>query len=654
MDMDLRPGSEPIAGYTLIDRLGRGGFGEVWKATGPGGFHVALKFVPLDESVGPVELRALEVIKGIRHPHLLGTFGSWQAAGRLVIAMELADRTLLDRFREAVGQGFPGIPAPEVFEHFLDASKALDFLNEPRHPAGGSGPQGIQHRDVKPQNLLLVGGSVKVADFGLARVLEHTSTGHTGSMTPSYAAPEFFDHKTSSQSDQYSLAVTYCHLRGGRLPFEGNPAVVMAGHVMRPPDLSMIPEAERGAVGRALAKSPRDRWPSCRAFVQAVMDSAGDRHAPPTVAPADSTWRKTTQPDPGTLTPPPKPEPLSELDPAPTASASTPRWPYLVGATVLAVGILLVLGWFFASPRQDLAGNGSVDPKPPVPNPAPTPPLAPPSPKDATASRAHIEKGLALLGKEENDRAIAEFDEAIRLDPTAALAFAGRGFARSLTPFRRGLALTKGQQAQTKRQQAEKDCDEALRLDPRLALGHAARGLMLMTGTSPDFSKALEETQEANRLDPDSALGYLARAHIFFRRGSQENQKADVKVATKISSKAIQLDSKLVAAYYLRGNARRINENYDGALEDYEMARRLDPDSSRPYFLSGLVWQEKGDNARAIRNYSEAIAKSPDQIPAYNKRAEVYEANGDRARAEADRRQAARLAVKLEKPESSR
>ena len=168
MDSDLRPGSVPVEGYTLIERLGRGGFGEVWKATGPGGFQVALKFVSLDENVGKVELRALEVIKHIRHPNLLGTFGSWQVKDRLIIAMELADRTLLDRFREAAGQGFPGIPAPEIFEHFLDASKALDYLNEPRHPAGGSGPQGIQHRDVKPQNLLLVGGSVKVADFGLA------------------------------------------------------------------------------------------------------------------------------------------------------------------------------------------------------------------------------------------------------------------------------------------------------------------------------------------------------------------------------------------------------------------------------------------------------------------------------------------------------
>ena len=296
MEITLEAGAEPVPGYRLVERLGRGGCGEVWKATGPGGFELALKFVWLAESIGPLELRALQIIKDVRHPHLLATFGAWQVGRYLIIAMELAERTLLDRFRETAGQGFPGIPAPEIHEHFLDAARGLDYLNEPRHPSAGAEPVGIQHRDVKPQNLLLVGGSVKVADFGLARILEHTQTGHTGSMTPAYAAPEFFKKQTSSQSDQYSLAVTYCHLRGGRLPFTGGMAEVMAGHLLEPPDLTMLPEGEREAAARALAKEPKDRWGSCRALVDALRAGvpAQDRVAPTTgpTTPAWGTFRR--------------------------------------------------------------------------------------------------------------------------------------------------------------------------------------------------------------------------------------------------------------------------------------------------------------------------------------------------------------------------
>jgi formylglycine-generating enzyme required for sulfatase activity len=256
--------------YQLVRLLGRGGFGEVWQATGPGGFDVALKFVRLEDQAGTVELRALELMKGIRHAHLLPMFGAWQRGGLLIIAMELASRTLLDRLHEALEAGLPGIPLPELLEYLREAAKGLDYLNESRHPSETGTLVGIQHKDVKPHNLLLVGDTVKVADFGLARFLEKPVTTASGRLTPAYAAPEFFNGQTTRWSDQYCLAVSYCQLRGGRLPFEGNLAQVTAGHMTQPPDLTMLPEGERPAVARALRKDPPGRWPSCRAFVEAL------------------------------------------------------------------------------------------------------------------------------------------------------------------------------------------------------------------------------------------------------------------------------------------------------------------------------------------------------------------------------------------------
>ncbi len=73
----LQPDAEPLPGYRLVERLGGGGYGEVWRALAPGGFSVALKFVRLEADVDTPELRALDVIREIRHANLLLTFGAW-------------------------------------------------------------------------------------------------------------------------------------------------------------------------------------------------------------------------------------------------------------------------------------------------------------------------------------------------------------------------------------------------------------------------------------------------------------------------------------------------------------------------------------------------------------------------------------------------
>ncbi len=258
--LTLSAGAKPIPNYTLLRQLGRGAFGEVWEAAGPGGVLVAMKFIRLADKAADAEKRALKLLQGLRHPNLLALHGVWGEGGYLVVAMELADGTLLDRLTEAVAQGHPGIPRAELLQYMRQAAAALDYLNG----------QGVQHRDVKPANLLLVGGGVKVADFGLAKFLDKTMATASSAMTPAYAAPELFNERVSRWSDQYSLAVTYCHLRGNRLPFEGNLAALLAGHLMNAPDLQMLPAEEQVLVVRALAKLPQERWPSCTAFVEAL------------------------------------------------------------------------------------------------------------------------------------------------------------------------------------------------------------------------------------------------------------------------------------------------------------------------------------------------------------------------------------------------
>jgi serine/threonine protein kinase len=270
-----QPGTEPVPGYRLLNRVGAGGAGEVWCAEAPGGLRVALKIVRLSGGLGRREVANLRILRAIRHPNLLAYFGAWQLGGRLIIGMELADRSLWDRFAEARSEGQAGIPLGELLDVLGEVAKVIDFLNEPIHRLEGGPGVAIHHRDIKPQNIMLIGRGVKVADFGLSCLDDAALASRSlCGLTVAYAAPETFRHQVTAGSDQYSLAVTFCQLRGGRLPFVGPPASVMMGHLFGDPDFSTLPQPECAVVRRAMAKRPWERWPDCRSFVEALVDCA--------------------------------------------------------------------------------------------------------------------------------------------------------------------------------------------------------------------------------------------------------------------------------------------------------------------------------------------------------------------------------------------
>src|SRR5436305_1349112 len=127
--LTVRP--EPIPGYRLIDRLGRGGFGEVWRCEAPGGIHKAIKFVYGDlegaaEDGKPAEqeLKALERIRAVRHTYILSIERYEVVEGQLLIVTELADRNLWDRFRECRAQNLLGIPREELLRYLDEAAEA--------------------------------------------------------------------------------------------------------------------------------------------------------------------------------------------------------------------------------------------------------------------------------------------------------------------------------------------------------------------------------------------------------------------------------------------------------------------------------------------------------------------------------------------------
>ena len=311
--MPLKIGEEPVPGYRLGRFLGRGGFGQVWQATGPGGIHVALKIIDLSGREGLKEFKALRLMKSVRQANLTPILAFWlkdddgflvdeaqvggdlsaanQAAAspvqgtvlagslskmrpsELIIAMGLGDKTLSDRLRECQQEGLEGIPPEELFNYMMDAARAIDFLNTPRHDLGHGPVSPIQHCDIKPQNILIVGDTAQVCDFGLAREFGANVKMTTAAVSPAYGAPELIEGQPpSGATDQYSLAITYVELRTGALPFADPDSYlhVVQAHLHGNLDLTGLSLEEQAIIRKATLRSPSERFESATRMVKAL------------------------------------------------------------------------------------------------------------------------------------------------------------------------------------------------------------------------------------------------------------------------------------------------------------------------------------------------------------------------------------------------
>jgi serine/threonine protein kinase, bacterial len=259
----LVPGAVPYPGYQLLKPLGTGGWSEVWQARQPDGRECALKFMPCDPGLAPSkEIRALQAMRQLKHPHLLETRNIWSCAGYIVIVMDLCDGSLLDLLEVYLRELKTPMTASHVCYFLGHAAQAIDFLNTRSHTIHEQ-RMAVRHCDVKPSNLLICGQVVKLADFSLAVPTTATMWYHRRNGTPRYCAPEVFQGWLSDRTDQYSLAVSYFQLRTGRFPFPDAPATVDAGYVRPEPDLTDLTRPEREVLRRALAPVPQDRWCSC-------------------------------------------------------------------------------------------------------------------------------------------------------------------------------------------------------------------------------------------------------------------------------------------------------------------------------------------------------------------------------------------------------
>ena len=310
-------GDEPVrgTGYRLVEYLGDGQFGEVWKAEAPGGFEVALKIMDLTREEGRKEYEAIQRFKKVSNPHLTRLHACWLVDGRgnevdtngpalpvdqetidqafadardwgptrLVVAMDLGEKCLHKRLRECIQHGLSGIPPEELMGYMWDAAKGIDYLHRPIHDVG-EGPRSIVHRDIKPRNILVVGEGAQICDFGLARAVaglhdtSNRSRTATLSGTIAYMAPELFDAmRATPRSDQYALGITYVELRTGRVPYDSgeqlNALSVMKQALMGTHNLSALEPEEQRVLEKALSTDPANRYDSCCDLVAAIQQA---------------------------------------------------------------------------------------------------------------------------------------------------------------------------------------------------------------------------------------------------------------------------------------------------------------------------------------------------------------------------------------------
>ncbi len=271
--------------YELIEELGRGGMGVVWKAVDPAiNRTVAIKVIPLKSPDGGGDPRqvkervlrearaagALSAHPGIVHVHDMGLEGDFA-----YVVMEYVEGTALDKWIQA---GSPAGREAQFLQILGDAGVALDYAHK----------NGVIHRDVKPSNLIIQkDGAVKIMDFGIAKVSGSQTLTKTNMMlgSPFYMTPEqVLGQPVSGKTDQYSLGVIAYMMFAGRRPFEGGSFLDLFTKIVQeaPPEIPGAKPEVNASIQRAMAKDPLERFATCVEFIQALRGGYAPKAIPPT------------------------------------------------------------------------------------------------------------------------------------------------------------------------------------------------------------------------------------------------------------------------------------------------------------------------------------------------------------------------------------
>ncbi len=589
--------------FRLLELVGKGSFGEVYRAWDPHlerdvGLKILLPRSEGDEAQFKALLREARALAAVRHPNIVPVHGIDEHDGLVGFWTDFVHgKTLASLVREQGPFGYR-----EAVLAGIDVCKALSAV----HRAG------LLHRDIKAENVMREeGGRILLMDFGLS-TLPHLQKDFAG--TPVYMAPELFEGAPASvESDIYSVGALLFFLVTGKHPsglrVGGAETPQTAGSDERTSDIAV---AAKASVARTVAsRAVLDHRPDLpEAFVR-VIDTA--IHPDPAKRFSSAGAMSSALSD--VLV-----EPVTD-----SASDKMPRWlvkgwRYVVLATVL----LAVTGaWQYFRYEKVAKARGAA--------------------QSASLNEKYL-RAMALLRRSDQQKNVTEATEMLKevsaQDPHFALAQSGLGLAYFIQ-YRESPTLGLLEQARAA-------CNRAIAIEPNLAPPYVT--LARIEAMAGNNALATQHVQRALQLDPHSADAYGAQSEVFNAEGREADAIASVERAMDLApdywrwpvllgsyyfadgrlqeaadefAKATQITPDNVIALRDLGLASLQLGRFDVARTNLEKVAELEPSDSA-FSALGTLLELQGKYAESVTMYQKALALSPNDYTAWGNLASGY------------------------------
>jgi serine/threonine protein kinase/tetratricopeptide (TPR) repeat protein len=612
--MNIQPGTN-LASYRIVEKLGEGGMGVVWRAEDSTlGRPVAIKVLSADTAADPDRLlrfeREARAVAGLNHPNIVTLYSVEEDQGVRFITMELVEgKTLSEMIR---GGGL-------TLEKFFDIAVPLaDALSEAHR-------RGIVHRDLKPTNVMVDReGRPKVLDFGLAK-LQHrtdageasdlatltvTDTGHVVGTVPYMSPEQLQGHALDPRTDLFSIGVILYEMATGRRPFNGSSAAVVISSILRdsPEPVSEVKLGLPNQLGRivrhCLEKDPERRYQTAKDLRNELADLRAEVES-------------------GALPRRPRIESTRRSSPA-----------LLLGGGLLVLLVIAVgLGWLLRGQSQPDRGPSAIAVLPFVN-------LTGDPAKDYLSEGVSAGlmtqlgevSGLRVVGR---STAWGEWGQEGKLEDLVERLGVGLLFEGEL---QRG---TEGLRVDVKLSDAESGlllwAEGFDRSEEDLPTLQQEIARKLTTVLSVPLSR-----KELRRLARDPTGSF--QAYDYLLRGYQQiagDGPRSIDTATEMFRQAIRLDDRFALAhaglsealwtsYWTENDGSRLAE----AQREAERALEIDPDLPAAQVALARVHRSTGRYSDSIEELQKALARHPKPDEAYNELAESYQRIGNMEEAE--------------------